>query len=309
MGKFGAVCRGIAETVVASFAAQVAVRGNAEFGCAGIAAAADADIQSFIRNKAVGVVDDRAVFTNVDTVFIDLDLILFALGHQNTVFTDNCFILFTISDNDRIAGIDFISVNTVSSDTGIAFDVSSIPVRLVDAAGIGTAATAARTAASCAVVFQRFYPLIQPANVHSVHFTAAQAHAADFTITAKNNAVDTADACHCACGKIYAAESSRRRFQVRCFQAVFSKTGCVFDYCFATVFYNVSAFDAAHVGGSHAILFQAVQTFRQCFDTDAAYTQTVSCVAADSDAVQIVRRYRACYQTGVIDMRTVSIGI
>ena len=110
------------------------------------------------------------------------------------------------------------------------------------------------------VVFQRFYPLIQTANVHSVHFTAAQAHAADFTITAKNNAVDTADACHCACGKIYAAESSRRRFQVRCFQAVFSKTGCVFDYCFATVFYNVSAFDAAHVGGSHAILFQAVQS-------------------------------------------------
>ena len=89
MGKFGTICRGIAETVVASFAAQVAVRGNAEFGCAGIAAAADADIQSFIRNKAVGVVDDRAVFTNVDTIFIDLDLILFALGHQNTVFTDN----------------------------------------------------------------------------------------------------------------------------------------------------------------------------------------------------------------------------
>ena len=59
MGKFGAVCRGIAETVVASFAAQIAVRGNAEFGCAGIAAAADADIQSFIRNKAVGVVDDE----------------------------------------------------------------------------------------------------------------------------------------------------------------------------------------------------------------------------------------------------------
>ena len=319
MGKFGAVCRGIAETVVASFAAQVAVRGNAEFGCAGIAAAADADIQSFIRNKAVCVVDDRAVFTNVDTIFIDLDLILFAFGHQNTVFTDNCFILFTISDNDRIAGIDFISVNTVSSDTGIALDRRRITVRLADAASI--AVTAACTTASAAarsqavdLIFQRFHIYavkVSAVDLRTIHLAAAQADAADLTIS-KTDTIDTADACHYAVsGKIHTADSRCCRGHVRCLHTVSRKAGNTLErgHIFTVVF---GAFDTFRISAgttAWAAVFNSCNTVLQVFDIHAAHTQTVSCVAANSNSVQIVRRYRSCYQTGVIDMRTVSIGI
>ena len=77
--------------------------------------------------------------------------------------------------------------------------------------------------------------MIQPANVHSVHFTAAQAHAADFTITAKNNAVDTADACHCACGKIHAAESAVAASRFAVFKPSLVKlvvSSIMFCHCF-----------------------------------------------------------------------------
>ena len=274
MGKFGAVCRGIAETVVASFAAQVAVRGNAEFGCAGIAAAADADIQSFIRNKAVGVVDDRAVFTHVDTVFADRDLIFLAFGHNYAFVADRGFIIRRICNRNAVGSSHLIRFHAVGSDTGAAFDVSGIAVRLADAACIVAASCTAAAAGRQVIhlVFQRFHIYAVKAGrgyVRSIHFTAAQAHAAQLTV-GKADTVDAADACHCSCGKIHAAESSCCRFQVCCFQAVFSKAGCAFDCCFTTAVSNIGAFDAFRIGctaarTATAIVFNSSDSFRQVF--------------------------------------------